>query len=455
MKGYLSHDFPVEVPAAVIWDVYRGLQLGKLLNQLLRDVIGMVEVVYGDGGVGTILKFTFPPGTPGPSYMKEVFTKIDDEQRLKEGEIFEGGLKDVGFKVYRQNLQIIEKDAQSSIIRSRVEYEIDDELQELASLATTKPMETLNEAVGKYLEQNWDSSNNKSTVEYEIDDKLQELASLATTKPMETLNEADCQSLEVSAKPVWNAAFFGIVWTLWLGRNECTFNKKQCNADLLFDLAVCRIGFWCKSRWSDSLFSLSDFIRNPQLCRVITGISSRHLGWVKPVLGTLKFNAVVSGRGGYGVAGSGEVPAAVIWDVYRGLQLGKLFNQLLRDVIATVEVVYGDGGVGTILKFTFPPGTPGPSYMNEVFTRIDDEQRLKEGEIFEGGLKDVEFKVYRQSLQIIEKDAQSSIIRSTVEYEIDDELQELASLATTQPMETLNEAVGKYLKQNWDSSNNQ
>ncbi|KAK8633050.1 hypothetical protein V6N13_013904 [Hibiscus sabdariffa] len=161
MKGYLSHDFLVEVPAAVVWDVYRGLQLGKLLNQLLRDVIGTVEVVYGDGGVGTILKFTFPPGTSGPSYMKEVFTKIDDEQRLKEGEIFEGGLKDVGFEVYRQSLQIIEKNDQSSIIRSTVEYEIDDELHELASLATTKPMEALNEAVGKYLEQNWDSSNNQ------------------------------------------------------------------------------------------------------------------------------------------------------------------------------------------------------------------------------------------------------------------------------------------------------
>ncbi|KAK9016343.1 hypothetical protein V6N11_078844 [Hibiscus sabdariffa] len=61
MKSRLSHDSLVEVPVAVVWDVYRGLQLGKLLNQLLRDVIGTVEVVYGDGGVGTILKFTFPP----------------------------------------------------------------------------------------------------------------------------------------------------------------------------------------------------------------------------------------------------------------------------------------------------------------------------------------------------------------------------------------------------------
>ncbi|KAK9016341.1 hypothetical protein V6N11_078842 [Hibiscus sabdariffa] len=141
--------------------IHHFYELGKLLNQLFRDVIGTVEVVYGDGGVGTILKFTFPPGrTPGSSYTKEVFTRIDDEQRSEEGEIFEGGLKYVGFEVYRQSSQTIEKDAQSSIIRSTVEYEINDELHELAFLATTKPMETLNEAVGKYLKQNWDPSNN-------------------------------------------------------------------------------------------------------------------------------------------------------------------------------------------------------------------------------------------------------------------------------------------------------
>ncbi|KAK6232554.1 hypothetical protein SCA6_002627 [Theobroma cacao] len=61
MRGHLSQDTAVEVPAAVIWDVYRGLQLGKLADELLGDV-GKVEVVQGDGGVGTIVKVTFPPG---------------------------------------------------------------------------------------------------------------------------------------------------------------------------------------------------------------------------------------------------------------------------------------------------------------------------------------------------------------------------------------------------------
>ncbi|MBA0742759.1 hypothetical protein Gogos_015780 [Gossypium gossypioides] len=161
MKGDLSHDYHLEVPAAVVWDTYRGLELGKLVNQMFQHVVGTVEVVQGDGGVGTILKITFPPGTLGLSYMKEVFTKADDEQRVKESEIIEGGFKDLGFEVYRYRFQIIEKNGESSIIRSAVEYEIDDKLQEIASQATTKQMEALNEAVGKHLKQKWDSSNKK------------------------------------------------------------------------------------------------------------------------------------------------------------------------------------------------------------------------------------------------------------------------------------------------------
>ncbi|GMI65652.1 hypothetical protein HRI_000234500 [Hibiscus trionum] len=160
MKGHLSHDYLIEVPAAVVWDVYRGIELPKLAAQLLRDVLGSVEVVHGDGGVGTIIKLTYPPGGPSPGYMKEMYTKIDDEQRLKEAEIIEGGFIDVGFDLYRHRLQIIEKDVQSSIIRSSVDYEIDDKLQELASQATMKPFQVLNEGIGKYLKQKWDSSNN-------------------------------------------------------------------------------------------------------------------------------------------------------------------------------------------------------------------------------------------------------------------------------------------------------
>ncbi|XP_057970061.1 norbelladine synthase-like [Malania oleifera] len=151
MHGQVSQETLVAVAASTVWGVYRGLELGRLVDELLPDVIGRVEVVEGDGGVGTIVKLTFPPGTLGAGYLKEIFTRIDDEKRIKETEIIEGGYKELGFQVYRIRLEIIEKEAESAIIRSTIEYVVDDKFADNASLVTTKPLETMAEAIGKYL----------------------------------------------------------------------------------------------------------------------------------------------------------------------------------------------------------------------------------------------------------------------------------------------------------------
>ncbi|XVE90432.1 hypothetical protein DITRI_Ditri20bG0077300 [Diplodiscus trichospermus] len=74
--------------------------------RLLSDVIGRVQVLEGNGGVGTLVKITFPP----------------------------------------------EKDSESSIIRSSIEYEGDDKLAEVASShVSIKPLEIIAETIGKHL----------------------------------------------------------------------------------------------------------------------------------------------------------------------------------------------------------------------------------------------------------------------------------------------------------------
>ncbi|EEF42384.1 norbelladine synthase [Ricinus communis] len=162
MRDQVSAETPVGAPARIVWDAYRGVELGRLVDELLGDVLGKVEVVEGDGGVGTIMKLTFPPGTPGTGYMKEIFTKMDDDKRVKETEIIEGGYKDLGFDHVRIRLEIIEKDdddaaGESSIIRSTIEYEMDETKPELASFVSTKQLEIMAETIAKYL------THNKST----------------------------------------------------------------------------------------------------------------------------------------------------------------------------------------------------------------------------------------------------------------------------------------------------
>lgn len=61
-KGSLCHEFETGLPAADVWEVYGGLLVGDLIPKLLPDVFSKVEVVEGDGSVGTVLLVTFPPG---------------------------------------------------------------------------------------------------------------------------------------------------------------------------------------------------------------------------------------------------------------------------------------------------------------------------------------------------------------------------------------------------------
>ena len=90
-------------------------------------------------------------GTPGASYLKERFTEIDDSRHLKEVEVIEGGYKDMGFHLYRIRLEIVENGTESSVVRSTIEYDVDDKFAENASLVTTKSLETIAEVVGRYL----------------------------------------------------------------------------------------------------------------------------------------------------------------------------------------------------------------------------------------------------------------------------------------------------------------
>lgn len=50
------------MPALEAWELYGTLRLAKLVEQELNSLINKAEVVEGDGGVGTVVKLTFPPG---------------------------------------------------------------------------------------------------------------------------------------------------------------------------------------------------------------------------------------------------------------------------------------------------------------------------------------------------------------------------------------------------------
>uniref|UniRef100_A0ACD5YSS6 Uncharacterized protein n=2 Tax=Avena sativa TaxID=4498 RepID=A0ACD5YSS6_AVESA len=149
MKGSLSHELETGLPASEVWEVYGSLLLGQLIPELLPNILSKVDVVNGDGGVGTVLHLTFPPGIPGMEYQKEKFIKVDNENFVKEAIVVEGGFLDLGFLKYLVRFEITGNADKTSTIRSTVEYEAGDERR--ASFVSTNTLACIAEAITKYI----------------------------------------------------------------------------------------------------------------------------------------------------------------------------------------------------------------------------------------------------------------------------------------------------------------
>ncbi|KAI7731430.1 hypothetical protein M8C21_007800, partial [Ambrosia artemisiifolia] len=130
----------LKVSASKAWALFSSLELAKLVDGKIFEA---VDVVEGDGGLGTILKLTFKPGL-GFSYCKEKFTKVDHTNMVKESEVVEGGILDIGLNLYRIRVEIKEnpKDGSGStcVMKLTIEYDIKEEFGANASLVTTEPL---------------------------------------------------------------------------------------------------------------------------------------------------------------------------------------------------------------------------------------------------------------------------------------------------------------------------
>lgn len=139
------------------------------------------------------------------------------------------------------------------------------------------------------------------------------------------------------------------------------------------------------------------------------------------------------------------LPAEELWEVYSKLRLAELVVELMPDVISKIDVEEGVGGVGTVLCLTFGPGVPGFTYYKEKFMKIDHEKRSKEAIIVEGGYLSMGFTSYLVRFEILEKSKDTSIIKSTIEYEVPEEHAQNASFVTTDAVALISEKVSNYL----------
>ncbi|GMJ01682.1 hypothetical protein HRI_003837400 [Hibiscus trionum] len=108
---------------------------------------------------------------------------------------------------------------------------------------------------------------------------------------------------------VWIMCAFSSIWSIWKSRNDAVFNDRKLGVDMLFDQTVLRVAWWCKSRWPEGRWAISDIVADPsRLSEVqISGTIMQQSQWTAPGRGTLKFNTDAAVKGSYGMAGVGGV----------------------------------------------------------------------------------------------------------------------------------------------------
>jgi hypothetical protein len=79
-------------------------------------------------------------GIPGLQSYKEKFIKVDNENYIKETEAIDGDILKLGFLAYIIRFEIISKGTNLSVIRTTIEYEIDDAHPEVEAMVSTAPL---------------------------------------------------------------------------------------------------------------------------------------------------------------------------------------------------------------------------------------------------------------------------------------------------------------------------
>ncbi|KAI3840375.1 hypothetical protein MKW92_038867 [Papaver armeniacum] len=141
MTYELINKMKVNASANDIWAVYSSPDLPKIIVKLLPNVFERIDYVKGNGGVGTIIRLVYPPGSVPLTY-KEKFITIDNRRRYL----------DMGVTFYMDTYKIIKTGSDSCIIRSMVQYEVPDNLAaKISPLISVDGLVTMARAISKYV----------------------------------------------------------------------------------------------------------------------------------------------------------------------------------------------------------------------------------------------------------------------------------------------------------------
>ncbi|KAK2408481.1 phytohormone-binding protein CSBP [Trifolium repens] len=98
----------------------------KVLPNIVKDV----QVIEGDGGVGTVLIFNFLPGISEVNYQREVITEFDELSHEIGLEVVEGGYLNQGLSYYKTTFQFSAITENKTLVNVKISYDHESDIDE-------------------------------------------------------------------------------------------------------------------------------------------------------------------------------------------------------------------------------------------------------------------------------------------------------------------------------------
>ncbi|XP_027356642.1 phytohormone-binding protein-like [Abrus precatorius] len=101
-----------------------------IVPKVLPNVVKDVQVIEGDGGVGTILIFNFLPDVSPVSYQREKITEFDEISHEIGLQVIEGGYLNQGLSYYKTTFQLSGLGEHKTLVNVKISYDHESDIEE-------------------------------------------------------------------------------------------------------------------------------------------------------------------------------------------------------------------------------------------------------------------------------------------------------------------------------------
>ncbi|XP_061367220.1 phytohormone-binding protein CSBP-like [Gastrolobium bilobum] len=134
----------ISVGLGTLWQAL-SKDLAFITPKVIPNIVKDVKVIEGDGGIGTILHFTFSSDVQPVSYQREKITELDEFSHEIGLQVVEGGHLNQGFSYYKISYQLSEIGENQTLAKVKISYDYESDTQE-----SSHPVKT-SEAVLSFL----------------------------------------------------------------------------------------------------------------------------------------------------------------------------------------------------------------------------------------------------------------------------------------------------------------